>query len=121
MTCITGTAPRIFSTRMAIVVYFSTHQSPLYPGTGASTELGAGAGLGATINVPLPEGSGWSVFDPIFRQVLWPVADRLKPDVVLLSAGFDAHWCDPLGGLMLCTADYLRPDSGGSRDCRPVL
>ncbi len=88
------------------VVYFSTHQSPLYPGTGASTELGMGAGLGATINVPLPEGSGWSVFDPIFRQVLWPVADRLKPDVVLLSAGFDAHWCDPLGGLTLCTADY---------------
>ncbi len=88
------------------VVYFSTHQSPLYPGTGASTELGAGAGLGATINVPLPEGSGWSVFDPIFRQVLWPVADRLKPDVVLLSAGFDAHWCDPLGGLTLCTADF---------------
>jgi len=88
------------------VVYFSTHQSPLYPGTGASTELGAGAGLGATINVPLPEGSGWSVFDPIFRQVLWPVADRFKPDVVLLSAGFDAHWCDPLAGLTLCTADY---------------
>jgi acetoin utilization deacetylase AcuC-like enzyme len=88
------------------VVYFSTHQSPLYPGTGASTELGAGAGLGATVNVPLPEGSGWSVFDPIFRQVLWPVADRLKPDVVLLSAGFDAHWCDPLGGLTLCTADF---------------
>jgi acetoin utilization deacetylase AcuC-like enzyme len=88
------------------VVYFSTHQSPLYPGTGASTETGAGEGLGATINVPLPAGSGWSVFDPIFRQVLWPVADRLKPDVVLLSAGFDAHWCDPLGGLMLCTADF---------------
>ena len=88
------------------VVYFSTHQSPLYPGTGASTELGSGAGLGATINVPLPEGSGWSVFDPIFRQVLWPVADRFKPDIVLLSAGFDAHWCDPLGGLMLCNADY---------------
>jgi acetoin utilization deacetylase AcuC-like enzyme len=88
------------------VVYFSTHQSPLYPGTGASTELGAGDGLGANINVPLPEGSGWSVFDPVFRQVLWPVADRFKPDVVLLSAGFDAHWCDPLAGLMLCTADY---------------
>ena len=88
------------------VVYFSTHQSPLYPGTGASTELGEGAGLGATINVPLPEGCGWSVFDPIFRQVLWPVADRFKPDVVLLSAGFDAHWCDPLGGMRLCTADF---------------
>jgi acetoin utilization deacetylase AcuC-like enzyme len=88
------------------VVYFSTHQYPWYPGTGASGERGTGAGLGATINVPLPAGSGWSVYDPIFRQVLWPVADRLKPDVILLSAGFDAHWRDPLGEMRLSTADF---------------
>ena len=88
------------------VLYFSTHQFPLYPGTGASTERGAGPGLGATVNVPLPADSGWSVYDPIFRQVLWPVADRFKPDVVLLSAGFDAHWRDPLAEMRLSTADY---------------
>jgi acetoin utilization deacetylase AcuC-like enzyme len=88
------------------VVYFSTHQFPWYPGTGASTELGEGAGKGATINVPLPPGSGWSVYDPIFRQVLWPVADRMKPDVILLSAGFDAHWKDPLGDMRLSNADF---------------
>jgi acetoin utilization deacetylase AcuC-like enzyme len=88
------------------VVYFSTHQYPWYPGTGASSERGVGAGLGATVNVPLPAGSGWSVYDPIFRQVLWPVADRLKPDVILLSAGFDAHWRDPLGQMRLSTADF---------------
>ena len=88
------------------VVYFSTHQFPWYPGTGASTEMGEGAGKGATINVPLPPGSGWSVYDPIFRQVLWPVADRMKPDLVLLSAGFDAHWKDPLGDMRLCNADF---------------
>lgn len=88
------------------VVYFSTHQYPWYPGTGASDERGAGAGLGANVNVPLPAGSGWSVYDPIFRQVLWPVADRLKPDVILLSAGFDAHWRDPLGEMRLSTADF---------------
>ncbi len=88
------------------VVYFSTHQYPWYPGTGASTELGEGAGKGATINVPLPPGSGWSVYDPIFRQVLWPVADRMKPDVILLSAGFDAHWMDPLGDMRLSNADF---------------
>jgi acetoin utilization deacetylase AcuC-like enzyme len=88
------------------VLYFSTHQFPWYPGTGASAERGAGAGLGATINVPLPAGSGWSVYDPIFRQVLWPVADRFKPDLVLLSAGFDAHWTDPLAEMRLSTADY---------------
>jgi acetoin utilization deacetylase AcuC-like enzyme len=90
------------------VVYFSTHQYPWYPGTGASDEIGEGEGLGATINVPLPAGSGWSVYDPIFRQVLWPVADRFKPDVVLLSAGFDAHFQeDPgLGEMRLCNPDY---------------
>jgi acetoin utilization deacetylase AcuC-like enzyme len=88
------------------VCYFSTHQFPWYPGTGASSERGAGAGLGATVNVPLPAGSGWSVYDPIFRQVLWPVADRFKPDVILLSAGFDAHWQDPLGEMRLSTAAY---------------
>jgi acetoin utilization deacetylase AcuC-like enzyme len=88
------------------VLYFSTHQFPFYPGTGASTERGAGAGQGATINVPLPAGSGWSVYDPIFRQVLWPAADRFKPDVILLSAGFDAHWRDPLADMLLCNADY---------------
>ena len=88
------------------VVYFSTHQFPYYPGTGASAERGAGAGLGATVNVPLPAGSGWSVYDPVFRQVLWPVADRLKPDVILLSAGFDAHWHDPLAQMRLSNADY---------------
>jgi acetoin utilization deacetylase AcuC-like enzyme len=88
------------------VVYFSTHQFPWYPGTGASTDTGEGAGKGATINVPLPPGSGWSVYDPIFRQVLWPVADRMKPDVILLSAGFDAHWKDPLGDMRLSNADF---------------
>ena len=90
----------------ADVVYFSTHQFPWYPGTGASTEMGTDAGKGATINVPLPPGSGWSVYDPVFRQVLWPVADRMKPDVVLLSAGFDAHWKDPLGDMRLSNADF---------------
>jgi acetoin utilization deacetylase AcuC-like enzyme len=88
------------------VLYFSTHQFPWYPGTGASSERGEGAGLGMTVNVPLPAGSGWSVYDPIFRQVLWPVADRFKPDVILLSAGFDAHWQDPLGEMRLSTAAY---------------
>ncbi len=90
------------------VVYFSTHQYPWYPGSGASDEIGTGAGRGATINVPLPPGSGWSVYDPIFRQVLWPVADRFKPDIVLISAGFDAHFLEDsaLGEMRLCNPDY---------------
>jgi len=88
------------------VLYFSTHEFPFYPGTGASAERGVGEGEGTTVNVPLPAGAGWSVYDPIFRQVLWPVADRFKPDVVLLSAGFDAHWRDPLADMQLTTAAY---------------
>lgn len=88
------------------VVYFSTHQFPWYPGTGASGDRGVGAGLGATINVPLPARSGWSEYDAIFRQVLWPVADRMRPDIIMLSAGFDAHWRDPLGEMLLSTADF---------------
>jgi acetoin utilization deacetylase AcuC-like enzyme len=90
------------------VTYFSTHQYPWYPGSGAVNETGVGKGQGTTINVPVPAGSGWSVFDPIFRQVLWPVADRFKPDVVLVSAGFDAHFReDPgLGELRLSTPDF---------------
>src|SRR5262249_6590855 len=103
------------------VLYFSTHQFPWYPGTGASMERGEGAGLGATVNVPLPADSGWSVYDPIFRQVLWPVADRFKPDVVLLSAGFDAHWRDPLGEMRLSTPHLSDLTLGGienaDRDC----
>jgi acetoin utilization deacetylase AcuC-like enzyme len=90
------------------VTYFSTHQYPWYPGSGAANETGVGEGKGSTINVPLPAGSGWSVYDPIFRQVLWPVADRFKPDVVLVSAGFDAHFTeDPgLGEMRLSTPDF---------------
>jgi acetoin utilization deacetylase AcuC-like enzyme len=90
------------------VTYFSTHQYPWYPGSGAVDETGAGTGRGSTINVPVPAGSGWSVFDPIFRQVLWPVADRFGPDLVLVSAGFDAHFReDPaLGELRLSTPDF---------------
>jgi acetoin utilization deacetylase AcuC-like enzyme len=90
------------------VTYFSTHQYPWYPGTGASDDIGQDAGHGTTINVPLPAGAGWSVYDPIFRQVLWPVADRFRPDLVLLSAGFDAHFGeDPgLGEMRLSTPDF---------------
>jgi acetoin utilization deacetylase AcuC-like enzyme len=90
------------------VTYFSTHQYPWYPGSGAANESGEGEGKGATVNVPLPAGSGWSVYDPIFRQVLWPVADRFKPDLILVAAGFDAHFReDPgLGEMRLSTPDY---------------
>src|SRR5579864_1749057 len=90
------------------VLYFSTHQWPFYPGTGHSDECGEGAGLGTTINVPLPAGTGFETLEPVFRQVLAPAADRFDPQLMLVSAGFDAHWDDPLGGMNLSTAGFSK-------------
>jgi acetoin utilization deacetylase AcuC-like enzyme len=81
------------------VLYFSTHQYPYYPGTGALQEIGRGPGEGYTINVPLREGEGDASFIKIFRKILQPVALEFKPQLILLSAGFDTHFQDPLGGM----------------------
>lgn len=88
------------------VLYFSTHQAPFYPGTGLSDERGEGAGEGTTINVPLPALTGYETFEPVFRQVMAPAADRFDPQLILVSAGFDAHWDDPLGQMNLSTAGF---------------
>ncbi len=90
------------------VLYLSTHQAPFYPGTGLSDECGEGAGLGTTVNIPLPAGTGFETFDPLFRQVVAPLADRFDPQLILVSAGFDSHWDDPLGGMNLSTAGFSR-------------
>src|SRR5947208_1546933 len=86
------------------VLYFSVHQAPFYPGTGHSDERGEGAGLGTTINVPLPAKTGFETYEPVFRQVMAPAADRFDPQLILVSAGFDAHWSDPLGQMNIYTA-----------------
>lgn len=93
------------------VLYFSTHQAPFYPGTGLSGETGAGPGLGTTINIPLPETTDFGVYDAVFRQVMAPAADRFDPQLILVSAGFDAHWTDPLGNMYLSTAGFARLNS----------
>jgi acetoin utilization deacetylase AcuC-like enzyme len=90
------------------VLYFSVHQAPFYPGTGHSDELGEGAGLGTTINVPLPATVGYEVYEPVFRQVMTHAADRFDPQLILVSAGFDAHWNDPLGQMNLSTAGFAQ-------------
>jgi len=89
------------------VLYFSIHQSPLYPGTGASDELGEGAALGTTINVPLPATCGFDTYEAVFRQVMAPAADRFNPQLILVSAGFDAHWKDAIPPTGLGTQMYL--------------
>src|SRR3990172_9328668 len=81
------------------VLYFSTHQYPYYPGTGAVDENGRGAGLGYTINVPLRQGIGNKGYVNIFRKILQPVALKFKPEIILVSAGFDVYAQDPLGGM----------------------
>jgi acetoin utilization deacetylase AcuC-like enzyme len=87
------------------VFYFSTHQAPLYPGTGAAEERGAGDGTGATLNIPLPAGAGGEIV-PLFRELLLPIMAEYKPEVVLISAGFDSHKLDPLGEFTLTEEDF---------------
>jgi acetoin utilization deacetylase AcuC-like enzyme len=81
------------------VLFLSVHQHPLYPGTGAASERGRGAGEGETRNVPLPAGCGNREYDAVFRDVFAPEVRRFRPDAVVVSAGFDAHRRDPLAGM----------------------
>jgi acetoin utilization deacetylase AcuC-like enzyme len=89
------------------VLYISTHQYPYYPGTGAVDEAGLGDGEGYTVNVPLPAGCGDAEFLDAFARIVEPVAHRYEPEFVIISAGFDAHVRDPLGGLEV-TEDGFR-------------
>lgn len=89
------------------VLFFSTHQYPYYPGTGAAEEVGDEMGYGTTINVPLPAHVGDKGYLDIFRRVLAPAARRFRPQLILLSAGFDAHWLDPLASMQLSVTGYM--------------
>ncbi len=88
------------------VLVFGTHQFPHYPGTGGLHEHGHGAGLGYTVNVPLPAGMGDGDYAMMFREVLVPVAAAFKPDLVLVSAGFDPHREDPLGDMLVSAEGF---------------
>jgi acetoin utilization deacetylase AcuC-like enzyme len=85
----------------ARVLCLSAHQSPFYPGTGKTGEVGEGEGLGFTVNVPLPAGSGQDLYAAAFAGVFLPVLREFGPEVILVSAGFDAHIDDLLGGMAL--------------------
>jgi acetoin utilization deacetylase AcuC-like enzyme len=90
------------------VLFFSSHQSPWYPGTGAATETGTGPGLGTTINVPLPAGSGGEEIVGAFEQKLLPAVAKFRPELVLISAGFDSRRGDPLGQFLLDDEDFAQ-------------
>ena len=88
------------------VLYLSVHQFPYYPGTGAPTEIGGPAAAGATINVGLPSGSGDSDYAAVFDHVVIPALARFAPDIVLVSAGFDAFEHDPIAGMRVSNAGF---------------
>jgi acetoin utilization deacetylase AcuC-like enzyme len=88
------------------VFYFSTHQFPHYPGTGHWNETGTGAGEGTVLNVPLPPYVGDAGYAQVFAELVWPLAERFRPDLILVSAGYDAHWSDPLAQMNLSLSGY---------------
>lgn len=88
------------------VLFFSTHQSPWYPGTGSGREKGAGPGLGTTINCPFPAGAGRAEILGAFERVLRPALESFEPQLILVSAGFDSRRDDPLGGFELDDEDF---------------
>ena len=88
------------------VLYVSLHQYPYYPGTGAWTETGTGRGAGATMNCPMPAGAGDEEYEEAWREHILPRIDAFRPEMILVSAGFDAHRADPLAQMNLSTGFY---------------
>lgn len=85
----------------ADVSYFSVHQFPFYPGTGTKSETGVGPGRGKVINIPLPAGSGDQAYSSVLESYLIPFLGEMNPEMVLVSIGFDLHWKDPIGGMLV--------------------
>ncbi len=83
------------------VMYVSSHQYPFYPGTGGAWQIGAGAGEGFTVNAPLPGAQGDADLGAVFHDLFLPVLQQYKPQLLIVSAGFDAHKHDPIGGLLV--------------------
>ena len=88
------------------VFFFSIHQSPLYPGTGAANQTGSGSAVGTTLNAPVPAGSDIATYVEIFKQTLTPALMKFSPDFILISAGFDAHRLDPLAAINLTAEGF---------------
>jgi acetoin utilization deacetylase AcuC-like enzyme len=88
------------------VLFFSSHQYPFYPGTGSLREIGGGEGTGYTVNVPLPEGVGDEGYVRVFEEILVPLAVRYRPQIILVSAGYDAHAADLIGGMAVTVAGF---------------
>ncbi len=90
------------------VFFFSIHQSPLYPGTGSKNEQGSGAARGTTMNVPMSPGSGDDEYRSVFEDVLGPALQNFSPEFILISAGFDAHYLDPLANINITAEGFAK-------------
>ncbi len=90
------------------VLYVSTHESPLFPGTGQIGETGNALGKGKTVNIPLPGGCGDIEYEQVFTQVVVPAVDRFQPQLIMVSAGYDGHWADPLAMMQLSVSGFAR-------------
>ena len=90
------------------VLYVSLHQYPLYPGSGHWREKGCGDGLGTCLNIPLPPGTGDIGYGQAFQRLVEPAVRRFAPELILVSAGYDGHWADPLSRMLLSTSGYRR-------------
>jgi acetoin utilization deacetylase AcuC-like enzyme len=88
------------------VLYFSVHQYPYFPGTGAASDTGRGDGEGYNVNVPLPAGSMDADYVEAFDRILLPVMEAYRPELVIVSAGYDAHAADPIGGMNMTYAGF---------------
>lgn len=90
------------------VLYVSTHQAPFYPGTGGIEETGAGKAKGTKVNIPLPAGCGDSKYLAVFKQIVVPVVTRFKPQLIMVSAGYDIHWDDTLSLMMVTVTGIIK-------------
>ncbi len=88
------------------VLFCSTHAAPYYPGTGRVDEIGTGDGAGATLNIPMPFGVGDVGYQQVFEQVIIPALHRFQPQIILVSAGYDAHWSDPIGPMVVSVQGF---------------
>jgi acetoin utilization deacetylase AcuC-like enzyme len=89
------------------VLYISTHQSPLYPGTGYIEESGTSQAQGTNINVPLPPGCGDMEFKQVFEQIIAPAVKQFKPQIILISAGYDSHWADSISQMQVSVSGFI--------------
>jgi acetoin utilization deacetylase AcuC-like enzyme len=99
------------------VLFVSIHESPLYPGTGPTGDLGSGAGEGYTVNLPVPGGSGDETFRSLVDHVVLPLMAEWEPQLVLVSAGFDAHRLDPLADCRVSEPGYAAMTASLRRAC----